>query len=211
MTNIIIVEDNAQFRKALWMTLNLSDQVECNYTFSSCEDAISEIKESHLEPDIILLDIGLPGISGIDGIPMFKKVLPNSKIIILTIHDDHDNIFKAICAGANGYLLKDASTDVILNSIEEVITGGAPMNIHIAQKVLDMFREQNLPGNDYGLSDREREILVLLVDGLSKNEIATRLHISPHTVDMHIRKIYTKMEVNTRSSAVAKALRENII
>ncbi len=208
---ILIVEDNDLFRKTLTDFINQSNDMKCNYNYISCEDALTGIEDNKLEPDIILLDIGLPGMNGIEGIPNFKKVTPLSKIIMLTIQDDDESVFKAICKGASGYLLKDSSSEKILESIKEVIGGGAPMNSAIAAKVIKMFRNFVPEPKEYNLTDREKEILKFLVDGLSKKQIAEKLFLSYHTIDSHIRKIYDKLEVHSGSSAVVKALRENLI
>ncbi len=135
----------------------------------------------------------------------------SAKIIMLTIQDDNESIFQAICNGASGYLLKDSSSDKIINAVKEVLTGGAPMNSSIAYKVLEMFKNFIPEKKDYNLSSREIEILQLLVEGLPKKIIADRLSISYHTVDSHLRKIYEKLKVHSASSAVAKALKENLI
>lgn len=185
--------------------------MNCNNDFISCEDALGEMKNSELDPQIILLDIGLPGMSGIDGIPLLKSIAPSAKIIMLTIQDDNESIFNAICNGASGYLLKDSSSDKILSAIKEVLNGGAPMNASIAFKVLEMFKNFIPEKKDYNLSLREIEILHLLVEGLPKKLIADKLSISYHTVDSHLRKIYEKLKVHSASSAVAKALKENLI
>lgn len=149
--------------------------------------------------------------SGIELIPELKKLSPTSKIIIITIHDDDENVFRAICSGAAGYLLKDLSSDKIIESISEVLNGGAPMNSHIAKKVLNMFRDQNIKSEDYDLSEREKDILSLLVEGMSKKQIGEKIFLSHHTVDSHIRNIYTKLEVHSRSSAISKAIKEKLI
>jgi len=208
---IIIIEDNTLFRKTLTDFINLSNEMNCSYNFISCEDAISVMEQEALDPDIILLDIGLPGMTGIEGIVHLKNVSPSSKVIILTIRDDDESIFKAICSGASGYLLKDSTSDKILEAVREVLNGGAPMNSSIAARVLKMFKDFAPGQGDYSLTKREKEILKLLVDGLSKNNIAEKLFLSYHTVDAHIRKIYEKLEVHSASSAVAKALKENLI
>jgi DNA-binding NarL/FixJ family response regulator len=208
---IIIIEDNTLFRKTLTDFINLSNEMNCSYNFISCEDAISVMEQYALDPDIILLDIGLPGMSGIEGIVHLKNVSPSSKVIILTIRDDDESIFKAICSGASGYLLKDSTSDKILEAVREVLNGGAPMNSSIAARVLKMFKDFAPGQGDYSLTKREKEILKLLVDGLSKNNIAEKLFLSYHTVDAHIRKIYEKLEVHSATSAVAKALKENLI
>lgn len=211
ITEIIVIEDNRLFRKTLVDFINLSQEMKCSYDFISCEDAFKIMKEKALDPEIILLDIGLPGISGIDAIPHLKRFSPSAKIIMLTIQDDDESIFKAICNGASGYLLKDSDSKKILEALKEVLSGGAPINSSIAFKILEMFKNFIPEKKDYNLSQRETEILQHLVGGLSKKQIADRLIISYHTVDSHLRKIYEKLEVHTASSAVAKALKENLI
>jgi DNA-binding NarL/FixJ family response regulator len=191
--------------------VNKSGQISCRNSFGSGEAALDLIEKEELVPDIILLDIGLPGLNGIELIPELKKLSPSSKILIITVHDDDENVFNAICAGASGYLLKDLSADGIVNSISEVMNGGAPMNSHIAKKVLNMFRDQNVKSDSYSLSEREKEILSLLVDGLSKKQIAEKIFLSHHTVDSHIRNIYAKLEVHSRSSAISKAIKEKLL
>ncbi len=208
---ILIIDDNALFRKTLAGVINCSGRMVCEYAFASCEEALKAIAGEGLTPHVALLDIGLPGMSGVEGLPHLKKLLPEIKAIMLTIHDDDDNVFKAICAGASGYLVKDSPSGKILEAIEEVTSGGAPMNAHIAKKVLDMFKQLAPPPGDYELTAREKEILKLLVDGLSKKEIAARLPLSPHTVDSHLRHIYEKLEVHTRGGVVAKAVMEKLI
>jgi DNA-binding NarL/FixJ family response regulator len=210
-TDVIIIEDNELLRDSLMEAINKSSSINCSNAFGSGEAALEFIESAELVPDIILLDIGLPGMSGIELIPELKKLSPSSKIIIITIHDDDENVFNAICAGASGYLLKDLSSDSIANSISEVMNGGAPMNSHIAKKVLNMFRDQNIKSEGYDLSDREKEILALLVDGLSKKQIADNIFLSHHTVDSHIRNIYAKLEVHSRSSAISKAIKEKLL
>jgi DNA-binding NarL/FixJ family response regulator len=130
---------------------------------------------------------------------------------MLTVHQSNDRIFEAVCAGASGYLLKSAAGPEILDAVERVLDGGAVMDAQIARRVLEMFARFGGPSVDYGLSDRERQILQLLVDGLTKQHIATQLELSPHTVDGHVRNIYMKLHVNNRSGAVAKALRERLL
>lgn len=209
--DIIIIEDNTVFRDTLQSVIMKSAGKTCNYSFPSSETAIREIEMNELVPDIILLDIGLPGKDGISIIPELRKLTPSSKIIIITVYDDDENVFNAICAGASGYLLKDQSPGDIINSIDEVLNGGASVNPHIAKRVLNMFRDQNKSATDYGLSEREKEILSLLVEGLSKKLIAEKIFLSPHTIDSHIRNIYAKLEVHSKGSAISKAIREKLI
>lgn len=208
---ILVIEDNRLFRKTLVDFINQSSESFCKHDFISCEDAIEKMKSNEIDPSIILLDIGLPGMSGIEAIPILKSISPSAKIIMLTIQDDNESIFKAICNGASGYLLKDSSSDKIINAVKEVLNGGAPMNSSIAFKVLEMFKKFVPEKKDYNLSIREVEILQLLVEGLPKKIIADKLSISYHTVDSHLRKIYEKLKVHSASSAVAKALKENLI
>ena len=210
-TDVIIIEDNELLRDSFKEAINKSSSIRCENTFSSGEAALDIIEKKELVPDIILLDIGLPGMNGIEMIPELRKLTPSSKIIIITVHDDDENVFNAICAGASGYLLKDLSADRIVNSINEVMNGGAPMNSHIAKKVLNMFRDQNIKSDGYDLSEREKEILSLLIEGLSKKQIADKIFLSHHTVDSHIRNIYAKLEVHSRSSAISKAIREKLL
>jgi DNA-binding NarL/FixJ family response regulator len=210
-TDIIIIEDNAVFRDTLQSVIMKSAGKTCNYSFPSGEKAIREIEMNELVPDIILLDIGLPGKDGISIIPDLRRLTPSSKIIIITVYDDDENVFNAICAGASGYLLKDQSPENIINSIDEVLNGGASVNPHIAKRVLNMFRDQNKSESDYGLSEREKEILKLLVEGLSKKQISEKIFLSHHTIDSHIRNIYAKLEVHSKGSAISKAIREKLI
>ena len=139
--DILLVEDNDLFRKTLISVINRSDRLRCEDAFVSGEEAIRALEEQGLAQDIVLLDIGLPGINGIACIPQIKSLSRVSKIVMLTIHDDDDNVFKAICSGASGYLLKDAPAEEIVLAIESVLQGGAPMNVHIARKVLDLFKK----------------------------------------------------------------------
>ena len=209
--DVIIIEDNELLRDSLKEAISKSGQISCKHSFGSGEAALDFIEKEELVPDIILLDIGLPGMNGIEVIPELRKLSPSSKIIIITVHDDDENVFNAICAGASGYLLKDLSADRIVDSINEVMNGGAPMNSHIAKKVLNMFRDQNVKSNGYSLSEREKGILSLLVEGLSKKQIAEKIFLSHHTVDSHLRNIYAKLEVHSRSSAISKAIREKLL
>lgn len=211
LIDIIVIEDNTLFRKTLVDFINQSSEMSCSHSYISCEEALRVMEGKALDPDIILLDIGLPGMTGIEGITPLKNISPSAKVIILTIRDDDESIFKAICSGASGYLLKDSTSDIILEAVKEVLNGGAPMNSSIAARVLRMFKDFAPVQGDYSLTKREKEILKFLVEGLSKNSIAEKLFLSYHTVDGHIRKIYEKLEVHSASSAVAKALKENLI
>jgi DNA-binding NarL/FixJ family response regulator len=157
------------------------------------------------------LDVGLPGMSGLDGIRLIKARSPNALVVILTVFEDDDKVFSAICAGAAGYLLKTSSVTEITQAVRDALAGGSPMTSRIARRVLDMFSKLAPKQSDYGLSDREKEILQLMTTGLIKKEIADRLTLSVHTVDTYLRRIYEKLEVNTRTGAVAKALKEGLV
>jgi DNA-binding NarL/FixJ family response regulator len=171
-----------------------------------------EALKSHPKPDVILLDVGLPGMSGIEGIRLIKAVSPATHIIMLTVFDDQDKIFNAICAGASGYLLKNADEDAVADAVEEVLRGGAPINPRVAMLVLNMFASRQAPPKaDYGLSAREREVLEWVVKGMVKKDVAERLGLSYHTVDNHLRSIYAKLHVHTRGGAVAKAVAEHLL
>jgi DNA-binding NarL/FixJ family response regulator len=162
-------------------------------------------------PDVILQDIQLPGINGIEGIALYKKVCPSAHVIMLTVYDDDENLFNAMCAGASGYLMKNSPQDAIVRSIQEVMNGGAPMNPHIATKVLHLFSKFVNQKNDYGLTQREKEILQEVVNGLTIQQIADKLFLSYHTVNTHLKNIYSKLQVNTRSGVIAKAFKEHLI
>lgn len=208
--SIWLVEDNTRYRKTLAGLIDRTEGLICPKSFPSCEEALDVIAASE-KPDVILLDIGLPGMSGIAGISKFKEHLPDAHILILTVYDDNDNVFEALCAGAAGYLLKDSAPEKIIASIQEVLAGGAPMNMKIAHKVLEMFTRLKPKKHDYGLTEREKEILQLLIAGLTKQQIGDKLFISFHTVNTHLKNIYGKLHVNTRTGAVSKVYKENLL
>ncbi len=206
-----IVEDNAHFRKTMKNLVDQSKEYTCNFVSASCEDALEEIACTSELPAVILLDIGLHGMSGLEGIKKFKEISPETHIIMLTIYEDKDSVFYALCEGASGYLLKDSSPENIIEAIKEVLDGGAPMNAHIAKKVIEIFRQFNAPKGDYKLTAREKDVLNLLVTGLNRKQIAEKLFVSFHTVNTHIKNIYEKLQVNTRGGLVAKVFRENLL
>lgn len=210
MKTLWIVEDHAAFRRTLVRVLNSEPDLKCPRDFDSCEKALAALAGDDA-PDLILLDVGLPGMSGLDGIRLFKERAPKSLIVILTVFEDDDKVFQAICAGAAGYLLKTSGVAEITQAVRDALAGGSPMNPRIARRVLDMFSKLAPKQSDYGLSEREKEILQLMTTGLIKKEIADRLTLSIHTVDTYLRRIYEKLEVNTRTGAVAKALKEGLV
>lgn len=208
-----LVEDNDSFRSALARTINKQGSVDCQRDFSSCEDALAALA-TEPAPQLILLDVRLPGMSGIDGIKRFRDAAPDTQIVMLTMFDDHDKVFKSICAGASGYLLKTSSKEKIAEAIQEALEGGSPMNPQIARMVLERFSQMAAPSapvDEYGLTGREQEVLELMVRGMTKKEIAEELSVSYHTIDTHLRHIYQKMHVHTRTGAVAKAMKKHVI
>jgi len=208
--SVWVIEDNNEFRRQLVGLLNLSETFRCGADFRACEPALTALEDGS-PPELILLDIGLPGMSGIEGIKRIKAIAPTTDVVILTVFEDNQNVVHAIAAGASGYLHKSAPMDNIIESLKSVLQGGAPINPHIARKVLEMFAALSVPKAEYGLTRREQEILRLLVDDLSQAQIAQNLFISPHTVNMHVRNIYAKLQVQSKSGAIAKALKERLV
>ena len=209
MINVSIIEDHPDFRKGLMYLLDASDDFNCIDSFISAEDGIANISKN---TDILLLDINLPEMSGIEAIPLLKSKYPDIKILMLTIYDDDNTIIEAILAGADGYLLKKSTPDKLLASLKECRGGGSPMTASIAKRVLTLFKKY-IPNqqDDYSLTVRELEILNLLVEGMSNASIAKRLFISIQTVRNHIRHIYEKLQVHSKSQAVVKAIREGLV
>ena len=205
-----LVEDNTRFRENIKDLIDETPGLRCALAVSSCEEALLHL-QSDPAPDILLMDINLPGVDGIEGLRQIKSIAPSIQVIMLTVFDDSDKIFRAICAGASGYLLKSARPDEIIRSLADILKGGAPINAQIARKVLDMFADIAAPKGDYRITDMEKKILQLLVQGDPKKQIAHDLGISFHTVDTHLRNIYTKLQVHSRSEAVAKVLKDRLI
>lgn len=205
-----VVEDDALYRKTISALLHEVQGMRCDHTFSRCEDALCAL-DTEPAPDVILMDVGLPGMSGIEGTMRVREISPATRVIILTIHEDNEKVFDALCAGASGYLLKSSPPEEIVRGMQDVIRGGAPINALIARKMLAMFTRMAGPKSPSPLTQREREILKLMVDGLTKRQIAAEMILSYHTIDTHIKNIYAKLHVHTRSGAVAKALNERLL
>jgi DNA-binding NarL/FixJ family response regulator len=200
-------------RSDLAELIEAEEDLSCPLAVGRCEDALAALDEDP-PPDVLLMDIGLPGMSGIDGTARLSSRSPATRVVVLTIHGEDEKVFDAICAGACGYLLKPSTPDRIVAAVRQASRGAAPMNGYIAARVLSMFARLapiRPAAQDYGLTDREREILQHLVDGLTMRQIAQRLSVSYHTVDAHLRNIYEKLHVHTRSRAVAKALKERLL
>jgi len=205
-----IVEDQRDIREGLSMLINGTAGYLCTGSYRSMEEALDRIK-SEL-PDVLLCDIGLPGMSGIDGIRILKERYPSLMVLILTVYDDDERIFDALCAGACGYLLKRTSPARLLESLREAATGGAPMSPEVASRVITLFREIRPPERaDYELTPHESRLLKLLVDGHNYTTAAEELDVSYNTVKFHMRHIYEKLQVHSKSEAVAKAMRERLI
>jgi DNA-binding NarL/FixJ family response regulator len=211
--SVWLIEDSTAYRTSMARAIARMKGLSCPRDFSSFELAEKAFAGPD-KPDVLLLDVGLPGLNGIQALDRIRVLSPDTKVLILTVFDEPDKIFAAICAGASGYLLKTASIAEIADGIRQAEEGGAPMHPKVARRVLDRFsqlagRGQTSP--DYKLSEREREILNLLVNGTTKKEIACQLGISVHTVTTHLRRVYEKLHVTKNAAAVAKALRERLV
>ena len=210
-----LIEDSDVYRRGLYRSLDRADGILCSEQFAAAEPAIEKLNCGE-EPDVILLDVGLPGISGLDALSEIKEINSDICVVILTVFDDEDKIFNAVCSGARGYLLKTSSTENVIDSVRQAAKGGAPMSPVIASRVLTLFSQmasddKDDEEKDYGLTPREFEVLKLLADGLAGKEIANLLCVSAYTITNHLRNIYTKLHVTTNTGAVAKAIREGII
>jgi DNA-binding NarL/FixJ family response regulator len=211
LIEIALVEDNAGFRESLSALINSTPGFRCTGAFASAEEGLKQIPP--LAPDVVLMDIHLPRMSGIECARQLKGKLPNTRILMLTVFADHDHIFQALLAGASGYISKRTAPADLLKAIEEVGGGGAPMSSDIAARVVEYFNQKGVaaPANEAGLSPREQEILELLAQGYLYKEIADRLGIAFDTVQWHIRHIYQKLHVRSRSQAIAKYLGHDLL
>lgn len=211
MAVVGIVEDNKKIRDLIQRYLDMQDELDCPVAVDSVEEML-EYLQNHEAPDIILMDIQLPGMSGIKGIGIIKQKYPETEIIMLTVYHDSHKIFDSLVAGASGYLLKHTSLPEIKESIQTLLNGGAPMSPQIARKVINHFKKpkKKASEDEYGLTPREQDIINGLVDGLSYKLIADRYDISIDTVRAHIRNIYKKLHVNSKAEVIAKSLRGEI-
>jgi DNA-binding NarL/FixJ family response regulator len=209
MKTLWILEDHAAFRRTLQQVFEGDPEVVCRGAFGNAE-ALLEKLSGGTGPDVLLMDLGLPDLSGLEVIPKVRSISPSTLVIVLTVYEEEEKIFRAVCAGAAGYLVKGSGADQIVGAVRDALAGGSPMSPRIARRVLEMFSRLAPKPQDYGLSDREQQILERIVEGLTKKELAAYFDLSVHTVDTYLRRIYAKLEVHNRSGAVAKALREKL-
>ncbi|MBT8380600.1 MAG: response regulator transcription factor [Ignavibacteria bacterium] len=205
ITRVLIVEDDEIIRESFVSLINSSESFLCIANYDTCEAAIKNL--SNDTPQIILMDIGLPGISGIEGIRRIKKVYPKIDILVVSVHDEDEKVFDALCAGASGYLTKNINPEKLLNSLVEVLKGGAPMSTNIAKMVIRSFQISS----ESPLTNRETEVLQQLARGKSYTMIADDLHINKETVRSHIKNIYQKLNVNSKAEALDKASKDRLI
>jgi len=204
------VEDEWRTREGLEAFLAADERFECVAAWKSMEEALAA--RCAPPPHVLLLDLGLPGMSGIDGIPHLRRRYPETDIIVLTIYEDNDRVFEALCAGAGGYLLKNTPSAKLLDSIRDAVNGGSPMSPEIARRVIEIFRRFRPPRKaQHDLTPQELRLLKLLVEGHSYKTAAGVLEVSINTVAFHAQNIYGKLQVHSKSEAVARALRENLI
>ncbi|MGD0867997.1 MAG: response regulator transcription factor [Bryobacteraceae bacterium] len=207
---VAIIEDQRETREGLSFLINSTDDFECGHVYGSMEAALEKIGVN--PPRVALVDIGLPGLSGIDGVRILRERHPSIAPVLLTVYKDDDRIFQAICAGACGYLLKKTAPARLLEAVREIAGGGAVMSPEVAIRVVELFRRTQTPEQlSVVLSPQEARLLKLLAEGHQNKTAAAELGISVHTVSFHLRSIYEKLHVHSRSEAVARALREGLI
>ncbi|TBN06372.1 response regulator transcription factor [Hyunsoonleella flava] len=203
--NIVIIEDNAPLAKGYKKIIDKTYDFKVVALYDNCEDAIENLK--HDMPRVVLMDIELPKMNGVEGTKKIKQLNPKTDVIIVTVYENSKTVFEALCAGASGYITKNTSQQQLTSALNEVIRGGAPMSINIAKMVVQSFRKST----NSILSERETEVLTLLASGKSYNSVAETLFISINTIRFHIKNIYEKLQVCTREEAIEKANRERLI
>jgi DNA-binding NarL/FixJ family response regulator len=207
---VVIIEDVREVREGLAMLISGTAGFHCAASYRTMEDALERIAEA--KPDVILTDIGLPGMNGIEGTRLLRGRFPLVPILALSVYDDDDNVFNAICAGASGYLLKNTAPARLLESLREAVDGGAPMSPDVARRVVTLFRRFRPPEQaSYHLTPQESALLALMVEGHHYKTAADTMGISINTVSFHLKHIYEKLQVHSKTEAVAKALRERLI
>jgi DNA-binding NarL/FixJ family response regulator len=207
-TKVAVIEDLREIREGLGKLINATPGFRCSGLYASMEDALEKIPNNL--PDLVLSDIGLPGMDGISGIRILKERYPDLLILMLTVYDDNERIFDALCAGACGYLLKKTPWPKLAEALKEAVEGGSPMSPEVARRVISLFREIKPPKSDYELTPHEVRLLRMLVEGHSYKTAAAELNVSVNTIKFHLRHIYDKLHVHTKSEAVAKALRHGL-
>lgn len=208
---VAIVEDNLKYQDALKTLFEFESSFDCLGTFNSVEKFESSFNNLKDKIDVLLLDIDLPGKTGVEALPIIKNFFPNVKVIMLTQFDNDVSIFNAMSNGANGYLLKSSSLSEVTQAVKDAHSGISPMNPFIASRVLEMFQNYTKPRKDYNLTKQEINVLNEIINGLNRKMIADKLFVSYHTVDSHIRNIYEKLNVNNQVSLVVKTMREQLI
>jgi DNA-binding NarL/FixJ family response regulator len=207
---VVLIEDLREVREGLTILINGTPGFRCTGSYRTMEEALASLERAPC--DTVLTDIGLPGMSGIEGIRILRERLPNLPILALTVYNDDDKVFQALCAGASGYLLKNTPPARLLDSIREVLDGGAPMSPEVARRVIRLFRDFRPPDHaDYQLTAQETGLLKLLVEGHHMKTAAKEMGISANTVSFHLKNIYGKLQVHSKTEAVAKALRERLV
>jgi len=210
VVKVAIVEDVRVLRESFAVLIDGTDGFRCTGSFRTMEDALRRLGAEL--PDVVLADIGLPGMSGIEGVRILKERFPGVTALMLTVYEDDERIFDALCAGASGYLLKKTPPARLLESLKEAATGGAPMSPEVARRVVALFREIRPPERaDYDLTPHEMRLLKMLVEGHNYKTAAAQLGVSFNTICFHIKSIYEKLQVHSKSEAVAKALRNRLV
>jgi DNA-binding NarL/FixJ family response regulator len=207
---VAIVEDDRHFREALHALVGRQEGMHCVFAVGSCEAALEAVARGDV-PDVVIMDLALPGMSGVEGITLLRDRCETTEVLVLTVHEDHERVFDSFCAGATGYLLKSASAEQIADGIRTVAAGGSSLDTFIARRVLETFRAPARPQPAVTLTKREYEILQELAKGHSLKRIAATLELSRHTIDSHVRSIYRKLQTRSRAGAVATALRKRIL
>lgn len=207
---VAIIEDRREMREGLATLIDLTDGFRCTGRYGSVEEALQRLPSE--VPDVLLSDIGLPGLSGIEGVRILKEKYPELLVLMLSVYDDDERVFDALCAGACGYLLKKTPPARLIESLREAVEGGAPMSPEVARRVITLFRDFRPPRKaDYDLTPHETRLLKLLVEGHNYKTAAFELNVSVNTVSFHLKKIYEKLQVHSKSEAVSKALRDGLI
>ncbi len=208
---VAVFDDNKPRRNGLQLLIDSCEGMKCTAVYPDCRNVVDHLSDNR--PHVVLMDIDMPNVNGIEGVILIKKYHPDIKILMQTVFEEDSKIFASICAGADGYILKKTTPEKIIESIREVMAGGAPMTPNVASQVLSLFKKQNKipPAEQFDLSERELEILSFLVQGLSYKMIAEKCFISYNTVNSHVKNIYKKLQVNSVAEAVSKAIKEQIV